>query len=130
MIKEFKEFISRGNVMDMAVGIIIGGAFGKIIASLVNDVIMPVVGLLTGGTNVSNMFITLKKGATPETSVLLKYGSFLQAIIDFLIIAFVIFLMIKAMNKLRRKQEVVEEAAPVTPEDILLLREIRDSLKK
>lgn len=130
MIKEFKEFISRGNVMDMAVGIIIGGAFGKIIASLVNDVIMPIVGLVTGGTNVSNMFITLKEGATPETSVLLKYGSFLQAIIDFLIIAFVIFLMIKAMNKLRRKQEVVAEEAPVTPEDILLLREIRDSLKK
>lgn len=130
MIKEFKEFISRGNVVDMAVGIIIGGAFGKIIASLVNDVIMPVVGLLTGGTNVSNMFITLKEGATPETAVLLKYGSFLQAVIDFLIIAFVIFIMIKAMNKLRRKQEVVEEAAPVTPEDILLLREIRDSLKK
>ncbi len=131
MFKEFKEFIARGNVMDMAIGIIIGGAFSKIVTSLVNDILMPVIGLVSGGMNVSDLHIVLKAGETLETSVLFKYGSFLQAIIDFLIIAFTIFIIIKTINKFHRKKvEEVKEEQPVISEEILLLREIRDSLKK
>lgn len=124
LISEFKEFALKGNVVDMAVGVVIGGAFGKIIASLVSDIIMPTVGLLTGGVDFKEYNIPLTKGETP---VVLEIGSFINTAIDFLIIAAAIFLAVKVMNSMKKK----EEAAPKkTPEDIELLREIRDSLKK
>ena len=121
MIKEFKEFINKGNVMDMAVGVIIGGAFGAIIASLVNDIIMPVVGMITGGVDVTNLSVKVGEAT-------LTYGNFIQAIINFLIIAIAIFLMVKAVNKLTRKKE--KEEKPAKPDDVKLLEEIRDLLKK
>ena len=138
MLKEFKEFALKGNVMDMAVGIIIGAAFGKIIASLVGDVLMPVVGLFTGGVDFSQSYILLGEGsydslaaAEAAGAAVLKYGSFIMAVFDFVIIAFVIFMMIKGMNSLRRKEEKVEEAAPPPrPKEEVLLGEIRDLLAK
>ncbi len=131
MISEFKEFIAKGNVLDLAVGVVIGGAFGKIVSSLVDKIIMPVVGLLTGGVDFSKWSITLKdavvdaagKDTTP--ALVLGFGDFINAIIQFLIIAFVIFLVIRAYNRMRAP---AADAPP--PEDVLLLREIRDSLKK
>ena len=125
MMKEFKDFAMKGNVMDMAVGIIIGGAFGKIVSSLVDNVLMPIVGTVMGGTDFSSLSITVG-------DAVIKYGSFLQSVIDFVIIAFCIFIMVKMLNKARTALEgPEEEAAPEkTPEDIELLREIRDSLKK
>jgi large conductance mechanosensitive channel len=139
MIKEFKEFAMRGNVMDMAVGIIIGGAFGKIVSSFVSDVIMPPIGVLVGGVNFTDLKITIKDqildtaGEIITPAVTLNYGNFVQVTFDFIIIAFAIFMMIKFMNNLSRKKEV-EPAAPAapppTPEDIVLLKEIRDLLKK
>lgn len=138
LLKEFKEFAMRGNVVDMAVGVIIGGAFGKIVTSLVNDIIMPGVGVLTGGTNFSEYKFVLKNaeidGATgavitPEAAI--TWGAFVQTIVDFLIIAFCIFIAIKVMNKLMRKQkEEVKEEAPAGPTQEELLTEIRDILKK
>ncbi|GAD06529.1 Large-conductance mechanosensitive channel [Porphyromonas crevioricanis] len=133
-IKEFKEFAMKGNVMDMAVGIIIGGALGKIVSSLVEDVIMPPVGMLLGNVNFSDLRVVLR-GATVEAGetipeVAIRYGAFLQTAIDFLIIALAIFLMIKAINKFKRKEEPVEEASVAPAEDIRLLSEIRDLLKK
>ena len=137
MIKEFKDFAMKGNVMDMAVGVIIGGAFGKIITSLVDNVIMPVVGLFTGGVDFSDKFVkigenkVMKDGAEVIEPLIFKYGAFIQSVFDFLIIAFCIFIMVKMVNKARAAVE--EPAAPEekkTPEDIELLREIRDSLKK
>lgn len=130
MFKEFREFAMRGNVMDMAVGIIIGGAFGKIVASLVNDVLMPPIGLLVGGMDFTKLAITLKAAQGEAPAVLLKYGMFIQQTIDFIIIAFVIFMMIKGMNKLRRKQEEAPAAPPAPPRQEALLEEIRDLLKK
>jgi large conductance mechanosensitive channel len=139
MFKEFKAFAMRGNVVDMAVGIIIGAAFGSIVKSLVDDVIMPPIGLLLGNVDFSNLFIVLKDGAEaapPYASVAaahaagavtLNYGLFINAVVSFLIVAFAVFLLIRAINKLKTA-EVPEPAA--TPEDVLLLREIRDSLKK
>lgn len=132
-IAEFKEFISRGNVIDMAVGVIIGGAFTTIVNSLVNDVIMPFLGLIIGGINFSELKIVLTaaSGDTPETAIM--YGSFIQNIINFLLIALVVFTMVKIINRFRRKKEEPEpEPAPEPepPEEVLLLREIRDSLKK
>lgn len=138
MIKEFKEFAMRGNVMDMAVGIIIGGAFGKIVSSFVSDVIMPPIGVLIGGVNFTDLKITIKEQILNEAgeiipAVTLNYGNFVQVTFDFIIIAFAIFMMIKFMNNLSRKK-AVEPAAPAAPpppsEDIILLKEIRDLLKK
>lgn len=130
-MKEFKEFISKGNVMDLAVGVIIGGAFGKIITSLVNDVLMPLIGIILGGNRIDNLSILLKNTGNPETDVVLRYGAFLQNILDFLIIAFAIFILIKAINKMKRQKTVEEtEVEPVISEEVLLLREIRDHLKK
>ncbi|GAB7563580.1 large-conductance mechanosensitive channel protein MscL [Methylobacillus methanolivorans] len=139
MFKEFKAFAMRGNVVDMAVGIIIGAAFGSIVKSLVDDVIMPPIGLLLGNVDFSNLFIVLKDGAEvapPYASVAaahaagavtLNYGLFINAVVSFLIVAFAVFLLIRAINKLK----TAEEPAPAaTPEDILLLRDIRDALKK
>ena len=131
-IKEFKEFAMRGNVMDMAVGVIMGGAFGKIVSSLVDDVLMPVIGMLTGGIDLTNlkyeMMIPAVDGGEPIAGATLKYGMFVQNIIDFLIIAICIFLMIKAMNKLMPKKE--EPEAPAGPTQEELLGEIRDLLKE
>ena len=140
---EFKTFIARGNVMDMAVGVIIGGAFGKISTSLVNDVIMPLISVLTGGVDFSNWKIVLKAAVAgadgvidPATEVAIKYGSFLATILDFLIIAFAVFCMVKTLNRLRRKREKekeAEEAPPPPPEpsnEEKLLTEIRDLLKE
>ena len=126
MMKEFKEFISRGNVMDMAVGIIIGGAFTAIVGSLVADIITPIIGMLMGGVNFSELAVTVG-------SAQLTYGNFIQAVINFLLVAWVLFMIVKAMNKMKRKEEekpAEPEAPAEPPEDIVLLREIRDSLKK
>ncbi|MBU1202656.1 large-conductance mechanosensitive channel protein MscL [Patescibacteria group bacterium] len=126
MFQEFKKFAMRGNVMDMAVGVIIGGAFGKIVTSFVNDIIMPPIGVLTGGVNFSKLAITLKKATETSNAITLNYGLFINTVVNFIIIAFSIFIAVKQINKLKKK----EEAKPKeTPEDILLLREIRDSLK-
>ncbi len=133
MMSEFKEFAMRGSVVDLAVGVVIGTAFGKIVSSLVDGVVMPLVGLLLGGVNFSQLSITLKDavigpdGKETAAAVLLKYGAFIQTVVDFLIIAFVIFLAIKALNSLKRKQAEAPPAAP--PDDIRLLTEIRDALK-
>ena len=116
MMKEFKEFAMRGNVVDMAVGIIIGGAFGKIVSSLVQDVIMPPIGLLLGGVDFSRLAITLKEAVGDAPAVLLKYGVFVNTIIDFVIIAFAIFMVIKGMNRMKRKEEPAPAAAPTTKE--------------
>ena len=127
-VKEFKEFAMRGNVIDMAVGVVIGTAFGKIVSSLVGDVIMPMVGVLTGGMDFTSFKITLQEAVGEVPAVTINYGVFIQTVVDFLIIAFCIFMVIKGLNKLKRKEEVVEEE-PQTPEDIALLAEIRDLLK-
>ena len=138
MWKEFREFAMKGNVVDLAVGVIIGGAFGKIVGSLVGDVIMPVVGRLVGRLDFSDLFLPLAE--VPEGTVrtleavrkagvpVLAYGSFLTTALDFLILAFVIFLMVKQFNRLKRQEPPPAPAGP--PEDVLLLREIRDSLKR
>ena len=134
-VKEFKEFAMRGNVMDMAVGVVIGAAFGKIVSSIVADVFMPVISILTGGVNFTDWKITLKNaviegGNVISPEVTINYGNFIQVTFDFLIIAFAIFLVIKAINKIKKK-DVEKPAAPAAPpEDIQLLTEIRDLLKK
>lgn len=135
MASEFKDFISKGNVMDLAVGVIIGVAFGKIVDSLVNDIIMPIVGKIFGGLDFSNMFVpladipagnagtyaALKAAGVP----MLAYGNFITIVLNFIILAFVIFMMVKQVNRFKKA-----EAAPATPDEIVLLREIRDALKK
>lgn len=137
MLQEFKTFAMRGNVVDMAVGIIIGGAFGKIVSSVVGDLIMPAVGLLVGGVNFTDLKIVMKdavlegdKVITPEVS--LNYGNFIQVVFDFLIIAFAVFLLIKGINALNRKKEAPATPAtpPAPPADVQLLTEIRDLLKE
>jgi large conductance mechanosensitive channel len=134
LAKEFRQFATRGNVVDLAVGIIIGGAFGKIVSSFVNDVLMPPLGTLIGGVDFTDLKITLKQASVNELgeqvqAVTLNYGNFVQSSIDFLIIAFAVFMMIKAMNTLKRKEE--EKAAPSAPsKEEVLLTEIRDLLKK
>ena len=135
-IQEFKEFALKGNVMDMAVGIIIGGAFGKIVSSLVNDIIMPPIGLITG-SSFEDAKVVLREAQTDAASgevlkeaITLNWGSFVQTTVDFFIIAFCIFVMIKAMNTFRKKEAEQPEAPAPTPEDIELLREIRDELKR
>lgn len=105
MIKEFREFAVKGNVVDMAVGIIIGGAFGKIVTSVVNDVLMPPIGLLLGGVNFRDLAVTLKKAAGDTAAVTLNYGNFIQTVVDFLIVALSVFMVIKALNSIRRKEE-------------------------
>jgi large conductance mechanosensitive channel len=129
MIKEFKAFAMRGNVVDMAVGIIIGGAFGKIVSSLVTDVIMPPIGMLMGGVDFSSLGVTLRAANETGPAVLLKYGVFINTVIDFLIVAFVIFLMIRAMNSLKKKQEEQPAPPPAPSKEEALLGEIRDLLR-
>jgi large conductance mechanosensitive channel len=130
MIQEFKTFAMRGNVVDMAVGIIIGAAFGKIVSSFVADVIMPPIGLLIGGVDFSNLAITLKQAVGDAPAVTLSYGKFIQSIVDFVIIAFAIFMVIKAMNTLKKKQEDAPAPPPAPTPEENLLTEIRDILKK
>ncbi len=135
LIKEFKEFAMRGNVLDMAVGIVIGGAFGKIVSSFVEDILMPPIGVLLGGVNFTDLKVVFKQAVmdgenvvTPE--VALRYGNFIQVIFDFLIIAFAIFMLIKAVNKFNKKKEEAPAAPEAPPADVQLLTEIRDLLKK
>ena len=130
MVSEFKDFAMRGNVVDMAVGIVIGGAFGKIVSSFVADVLMPPIGLLLGGMDFSQLAITLQEASEGAEAVLLKYGVFIQSIVDFLIIAFAIFMVVKAMNSMK-KEEVAEEAPaePTPSTEEVLLTEIRDALR-
>ena len=125
MMQEFRTFIQRGNVMDMAVGVIIGGAFGKIVSSLVGNVLMPVLGLLLGEVDFTKLALTI--GGTAEAPVLLGYGSLIQATLDFLILAFCVFLLVKAVNSMRKPEPPAAPAA--APEDVRLLGEIRDLLK-
>ena len=127
MMQEFKEFAMRGNVLDMAVGVVIGGAFGKIVSSFVGDVVMPLLGTVVGGVDFSKLAVTVGTNAAGEP-LLLKYGAFLQAVFDFLIIAAAIFLAVKAINRLKTPPPAAEPAAP--PADVALLTEIRDLLKK
>jgi large conductance mechanosensitive channel len=140
MMQEFREFAVKGNVIDLAVGVIIGGAFGKIVDSVVSDLIMPVVGLVFGKLDFSNLFLVL--GTVPEGTVqtldglrkagvpVLAYGNFITVAVNFIILAFIIFLMIKQINRLKRSAPPAPVVAPATPEDIVLLREIRDSLNQ
>lgn len=140
MLNEFKEFISKGNVMDLAVGVIIGGAFALIVKSLTDDIIMPIVGAIFGGFDFSNYFLPLAAGITADTlaearkqGAVLAYGNFLTVLINFLILAWIIFLMIKGVNTLRRRMERRQDpapgVAPAPPADVLLLTEIRDLLR-
>jgi len=130
MMQEFKSFAMRGNVIDMAVGIIIGGAFGKIVSSFVNDVIMPPLGMVIGGVDFSDLAVTLKEAAGDTPAVLLKYGAFIQTAVDFLIIAFAIFIAVKAVNSLKKKEEEKPAAPPAPSKEEVLLTEIRDILKE
>lgn len=130
MMSEFKDFAMRGNVVDMAVGIVIGGAFGKIVSSFVADVLMPPLGLLLGGIDFSNFAVTLKEATGDAEAVLLKYGAFVQTVIDFIIIAFAIFMVIKAMNSLKKKEEEAPAEPPKPSNEETLLTEIRDLLAK
>lgn len=135
--EEFKEFAMRGNVVDLAVGIVIGVAFGAIVDSLVNDVIMPPIGLITGNVDFSNLFVNLSgqdyaslTAAREAGAPVIAYGSFINAVINFIIVAFAIFLVVKGMNRLRRQQEQAPEETPVPPRQETLLEEIRDILKQ
>ncbi|TAL67305.1 MAG: large-conductance mechanosensitive channel protein MscL [Bacteroidetes bacterium] len=129
LIKEFKEFAMRGNVLDLAIGVIIGAAFGKIVTSLVNDVLMPPIGLLIGNLDFSSFVITLKEAVDKTPAITLKYGIFINHIIDFTIVAFTIFILIKGVNKFKRKAEE-KPAVPTEPtKEEILLTEIRDILK-
>jgi len=137
MIEEFKKFILKGNVMDLAVGVIIGGAFGAITTSLVGDVLMPVIGAIFGGLDFSNYFAPLAEGVTASTleaakeqGAVLAYGSFITAVINFLIIGFIVFLMVKAVNRMMEKEEEAPAAPPEPSKEEVLLGEIRDALVK
>ena len=136
LFKEFKEFAVKGNVMDMAIGVVIGGAFGKIVTSLVSDIIMPLIGAATGGLSFTEWKWVIREAVMDGETVVkpaltLTWGNFIQVIFDFIIIAFCIFMVVKGMNKLKKKEEPAPEPAPAEPsEDIKLLTEIRDLLKK
>ncbi|MBP8926340.1 MAG: large-conductance mechanosensitive channel protein MscL [Pseudomonadales bacterium] len=129
-ISEFKQFAMKGNVVDMAVGIIIGAAFGKIVSSFVGDLIMPSLGLLIGGVDFTSLVITLKQGSEGVEAVTLNYGKFIQTIFDFTIVAFAIFMAIKGMNKLKKAEEAAPAAPPAPSAEQVLLAEIRDLLKE
>ena len=130
MLSEFKEFAIRGNVVDLAVGVVIGAAFGKIVTSLVDQIIMPPIGLVIGGVDFSAYKWILKAaGADGKGEVAIQFGAFLNTLIQFAIVAFAIFMVVKAINRMTRKPEAAPAAPPPPPEDVLLLREIRDSLK-
>ena len=130
MIKEFKAFAMRGNVVDMAVGIVIGGAFGKIVSSFVADVVMPPLGMLLGGVKFADLAITLKKASVGVAAVTLNYGKFVQTVVDFVIIAFAIFMVIRGMNSLRKKEEEAPAKPAAPSKEETLLTEIRDLLQQ
>lgn len=135
LIKEFKEFAVKGNVIDLAVAVIIGGAFGKIVSSFVNDIVMPPIGVLLGGVDFKDLSVVLRDPYTTEegvemAAVVLSYGNFIQNIVDFLIIAFVIFMAIKALSTMKKKEEAAPAPPPAPPRSEVLLEEIRDLLKK
>lgn len=130
MLQEFKQFAMRGNVLDMAIGIIIGAAFGKIVSSFVADVIMPPIGVLLGGVDFSSLAITLKEGTETVPAVVLKYGVFINTVIDFLIIAFAIFMVVKAINSMKKKEGETPAAPPAPTKSEILLEEIRNELRK
>jgi len=130
-VKEFKEFAVKGNVMDLAVGVIIGGAFGKIVSSFVDDIVMPPLGVLIGGVDFKDLKVVLKAAVDATTpAVTLNYGSFIQAIFDFVIIAFAIFIAVKGINKMKKEEAVAPAAPAAPPREEVLLTEIRDLLKK
>lgn len=137
LVKEFRDFAVKGNAMDMAVGVIIGAAFGKIVSSLVSDVIMPPLGLMTGRVDFKGLFVALDgktyeniEAAKAASAPLLTYGVFLQSVLDFALVAMAVFVMVKAINSMRREEPKPAPEPPKTPEDVLLLREIRDALAK
>ena len=130
MLKEFKEFAIKGNVVDMAVGVIIGAAFGKIVSSFVADVVMPPIGVLMGGVDFADLSYILQEAEGETAAVAINYGAFLNTILDFIIIAFVIFIAVKQINNLKKKEAAKPAEPAKTPDDILLLQEIRDALKK
>ncbi|MFK7888267.1 MAG: large-conductance mechanosensitive channel protein MscL [Gammaproteobacteria bacterium] len=129
MVSEFKDFAMRGNVVDMAVGIVIGGAFGKIVSSFVADVLMPPIGLAMGGVDFKDLAVTLQEAAGETAAVTINYGTFIQTVIDFLIIAFAIFMVVKAMNSMKKKEEEAPAAPPEPSKEEVLLTEIRDALR-
>ena len=129
MLKEFKEFAMKGNVMDLAIAVIIGAAFGKIVSSLVNDVIMPVIGLIVGGIDFTALKIILTPAVGDTAEVAILYGTFIQTIVDFLLIALSVFCVVKVLSKLKKKEEAKPEAHAAPPQDVVLLTEIRDLLK-
>jgi len=130
MMKEFRDFAMRGNVVDMAIGIVIGGAFGKIVTSFVNDVLMPPIGMALGGVDFTELTMTLKEASGDVAAVTMNYGSFIQTVVDFVIIAFAIFMVVKAMNNMKKKEEEKPSAPPKPSAEESLLTEIRDLLKK
>jgi large conductance mechanosensitive channel len=130
LVDEFKAFAMKGNVVDMAVGIIIGAAFGKIVSSVVADIIMPPLGLLLGGVNFTDLKLVMKAATETNPAVTWNYGNFLQVTFDFLIVAFAVFLLIKAINAAKKKEEAKPSAPPEAPKEEILLTEIRDLLKK
>ncbi len=131
MLKEFKEFAFKGNVIDLAVGVIIGGAFGKIVASLVNDVLMPIIGIMLGGINFTNLKFVITPASENVVESAIYYGKFFQSIVDFLIIAISVFFFVRLISLAKKKEEIVEKVAePVKTDEVLLLEEIRDLLKK
>jgi large conductance mechanosensitive channel len=129
MMSEFKQFAMRGNVMDMAIGIIIGAAFGKIVSSFVNDILMPPIGMLTGGMDFSQQALTLKEAVGDEAAVTVNWGTFVNYTIDFLIVAFAVFMVIKGMNSMKKKEEEKPAAPPKPSNEEVLLTEIRDALR-
>ncbi|MGI6778104.1 MAG: large-conductance mechanosensitive channel protein MscL [Acetivibrionales bacterium] len=132
MLKEYKEFALKGNVLELAIAVVIGGAFGKIVSSLVNDIIMPIMGVLTGGINLSYLRLIIKEGKGDIPAITLNYGTFIQSTIDFLIISFCIFMIIRFINRFKRenKANVPEQETPKVSDEVLLLQEIRDLLKR
>ncbi|MDT3740592.1 MAG: large-conductance mechanosensitive channel protein MscL [Candidatus Kapabacteria bacterium] len=130
VVSEFKEFITRGNVVDLAVGVIIGGAFGKIVSSLVGDIIMPPIGVMLGGVDFTSLVIVLKDAVGELPPVTINYGTFIKNCVDFLIVAASIFMLIKVINKFRKKEEAAPEAPAPQPREEILLEEIRDLLKE
>ncbi len=130
MMSEFKDFAMRGNVVDMAVGIVIGAAFGKIVSSFVADVVMPPIGLMVGGVDFTNLSLTLQEAAGDVEAVAINYGAFLQNVFDFLIVAFAIFMVIKGMNSMKKEEEEAPEAPPEPSKEEVLLTEIRDLLSR
>lgn len=130
MLKEFKNFAIKGNVIDLAVAVIIGGAFGKIVTSLVNDIIMPAIGVLVGGVNFTALKLVIEPANGDLAEVAIRYGAFIQSVVDFIIIAFSIFMFVKLLSSLKKKEAQVEAAAPEPSAEVLLLQEIRDLLDR